>query len=118
VSSPVTTIDVVATDDSADEFLRDVVEFVGGLGAAEHAKGARSVLAEFSANTIRYAPKSLFPRGRTMFPVFPDQWSGQPFTLRLAHAFTFPGVKTANRGTATSSQLPQIPYASKAAHKC
>ena len=73
---------------------------------------------DFSANTIRYAIKSLFPRGWTMLSVFPDQWSGQPFALRLAHAFTSPGVKTANRGTATSSQLPQIPYASKAAHKC
>jgi|SRR5713226_8907268 len=72
VSSPVATVDVVAADDRADEFLRDVVQLVGGLGAAEHAEGARSVLADFAADALRDAVESFFPRCRTMLSVFAD----------------------------------------------
>jgi len=72
VSSPVATIDVVAADDGADEFLRDVVELVGGLGAAEHAERARSVLGDFAADSFRDAVESFFPRCRTVLSVFTD----------------------------------------------
>jgi hypothetical protein len=72
VSSPVTAIDVVAADDRANEFLRDVVELVGGLGAAEHAKGARPVLTNFAADTIRDTIESFFPSCGTMFSLFTD----------------------------------------------
>lgn len=70
MSSPITTIDVVTADDRADEFLRGVVEFVGGLGAAEHAKRERSVLADLPADTTRDTIKSFFPRRWTMLSVF------------------------------------------------
>ncbi len=72
VSSAVTTIDVVTTDDRAHEFLRDVVELVGGLGATEHAEGESSVLANFSADAIRDTIESFLPRRRTMLSVFTD----------------------------------------------
>jgi len=70
VSSPVATIDVVATDDRADEFLRDVVELVGGLRAAEHAEGARSVQADFAADPIGDTIEGFFPSCRAMLSVF------------------------------------------------
>ncbi len=72
VSSAVTTIDVVTTDDRADEFLCDVVELVGGLGATEHAEGERSVLANFAADTIRDTIESFPPGCRKMLSVFTD----------------------------------------------
>jgi hypothetical protein len=62
MSRSVTTIDVVTADDRANEFLRGVVEFVGGLGAAEHAKRTRSVLANLFADATRDTIESLFPR--------------------------------------------------------
>jgi hypothetical protein len=70
MSSPVATIDVVATDDRANELLRDVIELVGSLGAAEHTKRARSVLANLPADTLRHAIESFFPRCWTMLSVF------------------------------------------------
>jgi len=72
VSSPVTAINVVAADDRADEFLRDVIKLIGGFGAAEHAEGARSVLANFAADGIRNTIESFFPRCKTMFSLFAD----------------------------------------------
>jgi|SRR6266404_2651805 len=72
VSSPIATIDVVAADDRADKFLRDVVELVSGLGATEHSKGARSVPASFAADAIRCAIERFFPRCGTMPSVFAD----------------------------------------------
>lgn len=72
VSSPVATIDVVAADHRADEFLGDVVEFIGGLGAAEHAKRARSVPGYFATDTIRDAIKSFFPRCWAMLSLVAD----------------------------------------------
>ena len=41
VSSAVATVNIVAADDRADEFLRDVVQLVGGFRAAEHAERVR-----------------------------------------------------------------------------
>ncbi len=72
VSSPVATIDVVAADDRADEFLRDVIELIGSLGAAKHAEGAGPVLANFAADSFRDTVKSFFPRCRTMLTVLAD----------------------------------------------
>lgn len=72
MSSAVTTIDVVTTDDRANEFLCSVVEFVGGLGAAEHAKRTRPVLANFFADAIGDTVEGLFPRCRTMLSVLSD----------------------------------------------
>jgi hypothetical protein len=70
VSSPVATIDVVAADDGTDEFLCRIVQLVGSFGAAKHAKGARAVLANFPADTLRNAIQSFFPCCRTMLSVF------------------------------------------------
>jgi hypothetical protein len=72
MSSPVATIDVVATDDGADKFLGGVVELVGGLGTAEHAKGARPVPANFAADPVRDAIESFFPCRWAMLSVFAD----------------------------------------------
>ena len=43
MSSPIAAVNVVAAHDTADEFLRRVVQLVRGLGAAEHAKVPRVV---------------------------------------------------------------------------
>jgi hypothetical protein len=43
MSSPVTAIDIVASDDSSGELLGQEVQLVGGLGAAEHAESLRPV---------------------------------------------------------------------------
>ncbi len=72
VSSPIATIDIVAADDRANEFLRDVVKLVGCFGAAEHAERTGPVLADFAADSIRDAIESFFPRCRTMLSVFAD----------------------------------------------
>jgi hypothetical protein len=79
VSSPVATVDVVATDHRADKFLRGVVKFVGGFRTAEHAKGERSVLGYFTAQPFRNAIECLLPRCLTVLSVFPHQRTGQPF---------------------------------------
>ncbi len=118
VSSPIATIDVVATDHRADKLLRDVVEFVGGFGAAEHAEGARSMLGHFTPDTLRNAIESFFPCGWTMRSTFADQGSGQPFARSLHHGFTSHAPNTGDAHLAASSRLPQMPNASKAAHEC
>jgi hypothetical protein len=43
VSSAVTAVDIVASNDRSYELLGKKVQLVGGLGAAEHAEGLRPV---------------------------------------------------------------------------
>ena len=44
VSSPVATINVIRADHRADEFLRHVIQLVGGLRTTEHPERIRPVL--------------------------------------------------------------------------
>jgi len=44
MSSPVAAINIIGAHDTANEFLRRVVQFVRGLGATEHAEIPRVVL--------------------------------------------------------------------------
>jgi len=53
MSSTVATIDVVAADDGADEFLCGVVQFIGCLGATKHAKRAGAVCLNFPLKAFR-----------------------------------------------------------------
>src|SRR5690242_3578259 len=75
VSSPVATIDVVAADHRAHEFLGDVVQLVGCLRAAEHAKRAGAVPLDFEANASRDSSERLLPRRWTVLAVFAYQRS-------------------------------------------
>src|SRR5215467_4426229 len=74
VSSAVATVNVVGADDGAHEFLGDVVQFVGGLGAAEHAKSARPLLFHLPAESRRHAVQRLAPRRWPVLAVFANQW--------------------------------------------
>jgi hypothetical protein len=72
VSSSVATIDIVGAHDAADEFLRGVIYFVNGLGAAEHAEVMRVVPGDGFAEGGGDATHGLVPSGRTMGTVFAD----------------------------------------------
>ena len=77
VSSPVAAIDIVAAHDAANEFLRDVVQFVGGLGATEHAKVPRIVLRDGLAERRSDAVHGFIPGSGTMRTVLAHQRLGQ-----------------------------------------
>ena len=66
MSSPVAAINVVRAHDAADEFLRCIVQFVGGLGATEHAEVPRIVLRNRLAERRSDAIQGVIPRSRTM----------------------------------------------------
>ena len=72
VSSAVATIDVVAADDRADEFLRGVIELVGGFGTTEHAEGTRALRSDLATDTFCHTIECFFPRRGTLRPVFTD----------------------------------------------
>src|ERR1700757_1545989 len=66
VSSAVATVNVVTADDRADEFLRDVVQLVGCFRAAEHAKGARPVFLDLTAQPCSDEIERLLPTCRSV----------------------------------------------------
>ncbi len=72
MSSPVATVDVVAPDDGADEFLRDVVQLVRGFGTTEHAEGERAAALDLGANSRRNAIQSFLPGRGAVRSVFAD----------------------------------------------
>src|SRR5579859_1272320 len=72
VSSAVATVNIIASDDRADEFLCGVVQLVGGLGATKHAKGLRTVLGDFAADAFGDAIERLFPACGAMGSVFAE----------------------------------------------
>jgi len=78
VSSPVTTVNVVAADDRADKFLRDVIQFVGCFRATEHAESARPVLFDLAAQLVGGEIKGFLPACRPVALRFANQRSGEP----------------------------------------
>src|SRR5690348_7444921 len=85
VSSPVAAVNVVRADDRADEFLRDVVQLIGGLRTTEHAKRARPVLFYLRAESRRHAVQRLVPRRRTVFAVLANQRHSQALAVPVVH---------------------------------
>src|SRR5260370_42362692 len=61
MSSAIAAIDIVASDDGADELLRGVVQLVGGLGATEHAERLRTPLLDLSAKAPGNGVERLVP---------------------------------------------------------
>jgi hypothetical protein len=78
VSSPVATVDIIAPDRRTNEFLRDVVQLVGCLGATEHAEQAGVALRGDTPERLRNKVESFVPRCWTVRPVFTYQRLGEP----------------------------------------
>src|SRR5262249_61898857 len=85
MSSTVATIDVVAADDGADEFLCDVVQLIGRLGTTEHAKCARAVCLNFALKAFRSPLQGFVPSCRAVFAIFADEGSCQPIVRYARH---------------------------------
>jgi len=77
VSSPVAAINIVRAHDAAGEFLRSIVQFVGGLGATEHAEVPRILLRDRLLERRRDEAQGFVPTGRTMRSVVAHQRLGQ-----------------------------------------
>jgi len=88
VSSTVTTIDVVCSHYRADKFLRRVIQFVRGLGTAEHPEIPRIIFRNRSLEGRSYAVQSFVPRGRTMPAIFADQGLGKAGFYWFKHKAT------------------------------
>jgi len=86
VSSPVTTVDIVRSHDTAHELLRGIVQFVRSLGAAEHPKIARVAFCNRLAERCGNPVHGLVPGGRTMPTVFAHQGLGQPGSHQFRHS--------------------------------
>ena len=76
MSSPVTAIDIVGAHDAANEFLRHIVQFIGGLGATEHAKVSRVVLRDGFAESGSDTVQGFIPGCWSMRTVLAHQWLG------------------------------------------
>jgi len=61
VSSPVATVDVVASYYRANELLGNIVQLIGGLGATEHAECPRIVLLDRGSEVLGNAAERLVP---------------------------------------------------------
>ena len=85
VSSAVTTVDVVAADHRANEFLRNVIQLVGGLGATEHSERARVMFRNGGAEALSHSVERLVPRSRAMPAIFADERLGEPAISRNCH---------------------------------
>jgi hypothetical protein len=73
VSSTVAAIDIVAADHRPHELLRNIVKFVGGFRATEHAERVRPVLFFLAPEAFRYPVQSLIPSGGTMPSILTDK---------------------------------------------
>ena len=78
VSSPVAAVDVVGADDLAGELLGDVVELIGGLGAAEEAEAAGTGRAELALDALSRPIERFLPARRPQLALRADQRLGQP----------------------------------------
>ena len=77
VSSSVAAINIVRAHDAAGEFLRCVVQFVGGLGATEHTKVPRIFLRDGLMERRSDAFHGFIPLGGTMRTVLAHKRLGQ-----------------------------------------
>jgi len=78
VSSPVATVDIIAPDHRTNEFLRDVVQLVGCLGATKHAEQAGVAPFDDVPERQRNTVESFVPRRRTVRSVFTNQRLCEP----------------------------------------
>src|SRR5215475_7569968 len=85
MSSTVAAINVVAADDGANEFLRGVVQFVGGFGTTKHAKRARAMQRHLFLKPFRSALHCFVPCRRALFAIFADERSCQPIIRLMRH---------------------------------
>src|ERR1700674_1734741 len=79
VSSAVAAIDIVAADHRPHELLRNVVDFVGGFRATEHAERVRPVFFFLAPEAFGYAVQSLIPSGGAVPSIFTDKRHCKPF---------------------------------------
>src|SRR5579863_47751 len=85
VSSTITAINVVGTHDAANEFLRRIVQFVGGLGATEHAEVPGIIFIDGLAERGRNPVHGFIPGSRTVCTVLTDQGLSQAAFQRFRH---------------------------------
>src|SRR5215472_2675185 len=89
VSSPVAAVDVVRPDHRANEFLRHVVQLIGGFRTTEHAKRARPALLHLRAESRRNAIQCFVPARRPVLPVLSNQGRLQsilPFAIHFRNS--------------------------------
>jgi len=79
VSSPVTTVNVVRADDGAHELLRNVIQLVRGLRAAEHSERARPMGLNLFPQPFYDMVQRLAPTCRSVPSVLANQRSRQTF---------------------------------------
>src|SRR5215472_9695679 len=85
VSSSVAAVDVVRADHRAHEFLRDVIQLIGGLRATEHAERARAMLFHLRAEPGRNTVQRFVPLCRPMLPVLANQRRSQTLAMPVVH---------------------------------
>jgi len=73
VSSTVAAVDIIAADHRPDELLRNIVKFIGGFRATEHAERVRPVFLFLAPEAFRYPVQSLIPSGGTVPSIFTDK---------------------------------------------
>jgi len=86
VSSAVAAVDVVASDHAADELLRNVVQLIRCLGAAEHAEQPRIAFFGDGPERLRDAVQRFVPRRRTVMTTFSDERLTEP--THSIHAYS------------------------------
>jgi hypothetical protein len=73
VSSTVAAIYIVAADHRPHELLRNIVEFVGGFRATEHAERVRPVFFFLGTEAFSYPVQSLIQSGGMVRSIFTDK---------------------------------------------
>jgi len=81
MSSPVTTINVVASDDGTGKLLSEEVEFIGSLGPTEEPEGLRPVLLHRRAESPGSPVQRFLPARGTKTPVLTNHGLSQSHIL-------------------------------------
>ena len=107
VSSAVATVNIVAADDRADEFLRDIVQLIGRFRAAEHPERPWPVRFDLAAQLSRNEVERFVPACRSMTLGFSNQRGSEPagrhrrhLKLPPEHAAESVGRKNGTKGIA------------------
>jgi hypothetical protein len=74
VSGAVAAVDIIAPHDSARELLREKIQFVGRLGAAEQAESVRSARFLCAGKAGCGQRERLVPRSSTQLAVTANKW--------------------------------------------
>ena len=78
MSSSIATVNVVAADHRANEFLRDIVQLVGRFRTAEHAEAAWPVRFDLAAQLAGDEIERFLPACPSMTVGFANQWGREP----------------------------------------